>query len=123
MLQSAPYRFCITPSGRRGTILCSDGKRSLTIDWEMSGVTQYDILLAPIDISAWGYGEKIPRDQQMEILFALRAWFQSQNIKSDIVRTAEETVADTKCIWSGCQSSFLSGAAYCAKHWDESLLR
>lgn len=117
------YRFAIAPSGRCGCISCESGARRLELDWEMSGVPEHDILLAPVNLAAWASGELIPKEQQMEILLALRVWLASKRIKSDIAPNANVTIGTSKCMWSGCQESAMLKSAYCAKHWDENLLR
>ena len=112
-------------SGRDGTITYSDLGRSLEIYWEMSGVPQYDILVAPLNLKQWKIpaDEAIPRTKQREILEGLRSWLKSQGKRADIDRPSQIEYSSENCVWAGCSQKALRNSAYCLEHFDETLLR
>ncbi len=95
----------------------------MEIDWEMSGVPEHDILLAPMNLKAWDSQESVSREQQIEILHALRIWLASKKIRSDIEPINHPIVSASKCAWSGCGHSAIEKAVYCVSHYDENLLQ
>jgi len=117
------YEFEFHSHGRSGDIRCSDGENVVVIMWEMSGSPDYDILLAPLDLGRWESGAEIPRDTQHRILAELRAWLVSQKIRSDAASPPEAQESGELCRRAGCADRALTGSAYCAFHYDESLLR
>ena len=116
------YQFVIASRGRSGTIACSTGDHELTIDWEMSGSPEHDMLLAPLRIHQWDSGAEIPRDEQRRILLALRAWLREQNTRSDLDISDDDSDPGNRCARRGCDDPALRGSAYCGLHYDETLL-
>ena len=117
--------FQMNGSGRSGTITyASEGSR-VEIYWEMSGVPQYDILLAPIDLREWTEpkGVKLQSEDQKSILRKLRKWTKERKLKTDIDLPDNLELEDKACAWMGCNERRLMGLAYCPRHYDESLLR
>ena len=105
----------MTPSGRSGTITCTaDGKR-LVIYWEMSGVPERDILLAPVDLREWQFParERILEDDQKDILIQLRAWLAAKRVRSDIDLPQVTAVSEQRCARFGCTSKAIVDSAYC----------
>jgi hypothetical protein len=80
------YSFSMTTSGRCGSFTYTEAGKILDVDWEMSGVSHYDILIAPVDLREWQFpqGEKISEDQQKIILARLRDWLAAQRLRTDI---------------------------------------
>jgi hypothetical protein len=122
-MKTSPYQFQLNANGRCGTISCAKDGQNLEIEWEMSGVPEKDILLAPIDLARWASGEDIPKAEQRMILERLRDWLVSKKTRSDINRPTEEVDHAAACVWSGCEEPPLKGLAYCANHYDDTLLR
>ena len=122
-MKTSPYQFRLNSSGRCGTISCSKDSLKLEMDWEMSGVPDVDLLLAPIELTRWATGEAVPEDEQRVILDHLRDWLVVKKTRADINRPTEEIDYAAKCAWSGCEGSPLKGFAYCATHYDDTLLR
>ena len=118
-------QFKMNRSGRSGSITYQSGDKKIEIYWEMSGVPEYDILLAPIDLKEWynPKGVKIPLEVQMQILQELRSWFKEQNLKTEIDLPYNLELEDKPCSWVGCNKHRLKGFAYCSRHYDENLLR
>ena len=52
--------FTMTRSGRNGCIIYKSDDKNLEIYWEMSGVPEYDMLLAPVDLREW----KLPQGRK-----------------------------------------------------------
>jgi hypothetical protein len=117
------YDFRMNAHGRCGAIRCSDGENIVDIDWEMSGSPEYDILLAPLDLRRWASGAEIPRDAQHRMMSQLREWLNGQGIRSDATPPRQLKQRGEVCQRSGCSQKAPSGSAYCAFHFDESLLR
>ena len=117
------YDFTMQRSGRDGNIRCTDGRDLIDIYWEMSGSSDYDILLAPLDLRSWASGAEIPRTAQRQILSALRDWLSKQEIRSDVARPCHTEQQTGRCQWSDCTETAVAGVAYCAFHYDENLLR
>ncbi len=117
--------FEMVGSGRSGGITYRRGHRKVELYWERSGVPQYDIVFAPVDLRHWDEpkGEAIPRHEQIEILHKLRSWTRSQGIRSDIDLPLEVKTEDVPCVWVGCNEPRISGPAFCRMHYDENLLR
>lgn len=123
-MQDQPsYSFTYHATGRSGTIMCVCADQSIDIDWEMSGAPEYDILLAPVDLRTWRSGHSIEREQQRQILQALRRWLLAQRMRADIAAIENPVTSATKCVWSGCQDAALIRSVYCLRHYDEMLLR
>jgi hypothetical protein len=118
------YQFNMNPGGRYGTITCKSGNNSLEIGWEMSMFPQFDLSLAHLELQEWHdpKGEKIPRETQLDILYALRGWLQQQKIKTDIELPENVETEDRKCIWVDCHEKKLKDCVFCLKHYDENLL-
>ena len=115
----------MTRSVRNGCIIYKSDDKNLEIYWEMSGVPEYDMLLAPVDLREWKYpkDEKIPRNKHMEILHKLRDWLRDQRLKSDIDLPSRVEFADKPCGWVECNQQQVKGSAYCLDHLNEILLR
>jgi len=122
-IMTSPYHFDLNASGRCGTISCSKDNLNLEMDWEMSGVPDKDILLAPIDLTRWASGEGVPEAEQRMILHHLRDWLVAKKTSADIERPTEEIDHSAKCVWSGCAEHPLKSFAYCASHYDDTLLK
>lgn len=118
-----PYQFQLSASGRCGTISCFKGNQNLEMEWEMSGVPDRDILLAPIDLTRWASGEDVPMAEQRVILGYLREWLVGTKTRADIDRPTEEIDYSAKCVWSGCEAPSLKGCAFCPNHYDDALLK
>jgi len=117
------YRFSLQANGRSGTITCSRDQLSMEIEWEMSGVPDKDILLAPIDLGRWDSGQDVSRAEQRLILGHLRTWLAKEKTRANIERPTHQTDPSAKCVWEGCNEPALKGVAYCATHYDDTLLR
>ena len=118
-------QFSMHHSGRSGRITYHDGSNTVDIYWEMSGSSEYDILLAPIDLKEWDEpkGIEIPQKKQIEILHNLRAWTIEQKLRTDIDLPQDLSFEDTPCSCVGCSENRIKGFAYCGMHYDEKLLR
>jgi len=116
--------FKMSKHGRSGTIIYQSGDNMIEIEWEKSGSTKFDILLAPMDLREWTEpkGLMISFEMQIEILQKLRSWLKDHKLKADIDSPVFD-VEDTKCIWAGCSRKRLRGFVYCNRHYDENLLR
>ena len=92
---------------------------------ESSGVTRYDILLAPLDLRKWQRPEGMPiqQDKQLEILNKLRSWLKVQKLRSNIDPPINIELADGRCAWKDCDQQKMKGSAYCPHHYDLNLLR
>jgi hypothetical protein len=116
--------FQLSGTGRSGDILYTDGSHSLRIYWEMSGSPEFDLLLAPIDLSHWSNDKSaIPVAKQLEILGALRAWLLSRGLRSDVDLPQTTKTSSDRCKWHDCANRQLDGLAYCAAHFDLAMLR
>ena len=117
--------FQMKTTGRGGEIEYRERDSGLLIPWEMAGASEYDMLLAPLDLSAWSSGgsDPIPRLKQREILATLRHWLQSQGLRTDIEPPSGDSTSDAICLWQGCAQRQLVGSAYCMEHFDFALLR
>jgi len=119
----SPYRFTLLSSGRCGTITCTKDDSELKLDWEISGVSDKDILLAPLDLTHWSTGLAIPREEQLCILTHLRAWLAETRTKSDIGRPTAAIDHTSHCMRASCSDHSMVGAAYCLLHYDAALLK
>ena len=90
-MKTSPYQFQLNTNGRCGTISCTKDDLKLEMDWEMSGIPDMDLLLAPIDLTRWTSGETVPNDEQRVILEHLRYWLAAKKTRADINRPTEET--------------------------------
>jgi hypothetical protein len=117
------YRFSLQSSGRCGTVTCTKGLSELKIDWEMSGVSDKDILLAPLDLNSWTSGTVIPHEAKLVILSHLRAWLDESGTRSDIARPLEPIDPSSHYMIASCGRHAMVGSAYCPTHYDEALLR
>ena len=117
--------FTLHADGRTGVISYRDGLHAIDIPWEMSGSERYDVLLAPLDLQYWRLParEPIPRAKQKDILVRLRQWLASRGTRSDIEQPVESTLSSRRCAWRECRRMSVVGSAYCAEHFDETLLR
>ena len=118
-----PYHFALRSSGRCGTVTCTKGTADLKLDWEISGVSDKDILLAPMDLNRWTSGTNIPREEQLDILAHLRAWLDESGTRSDIARPAAPTDFSSHCMRADCSGHAMTGSAYCPTHYDATLLK
>jgi hypothetical protein len=115
--------FHLRMSNRSGEIECREQGKMLRIDCEMSRVSRYDLLLAPLSLASWSSpSEPIDAAKQREILSALRQWLGSQRLRTDIDLPAQASASEAKCHWSGCKQPQLGGSAYCEEHYDATLL-
>ncbi len=89
----------------------------------MSGVSDKDILLAPIDLTQWDSGQVVPKAEQRLILGDLREWLTKKNTRTDIARPTDEVDLNSNCTWDGCEERPLRRSAYCADHYDDTLLK
>ena len=107
------YGFSMTTSGRCGSITYTETGKTLDIDWEMSGVSHYDILIAPVDLREWQFpqGEKIPEDQQKIIPARLREWLAAKRLRTDIDLPQFAEVSETTCMRAGCSRTLESTQA------------
>lgn len=117
------YHFKLNASGRCGTINCTKDNLVMVMDWEMSGVPDKDILLAPMDLRHWVSGETVSKAEQRTILEHLRTWLAEKKTRADIDRPTQEIERSVKCAWSGCVEPPLKGFAYCGNHYDDTLLK
>ena len=111
--------------GREGFIYYVEDGHLCEIGYESSGVKEYDIALASVDLREWERpkGMTIPRDKQLEILQELRSWLKEQKLRTRIdLRTNIEFV-DRRCAWKECNEKRIKGSAYCPHHYDTNLLR
>jgi len=117
--------FKMNNRGRSGSITYHSADNMIEVYWEMSGVPEYDILLAPIDLREWDEpkGVKIQLEMQIDILQKLRKWTKEQKLKTDIDRPNNSQFEDKPCAWVGCNEHRLMDSAYCDRHYDENLLR
>ena len=95
----------------------------LKLDWEISGVSDKDILLAPLDLTHWSTELVIPREEQLSILTHLRAWLDENKTKSDIGRPAAAIDHSSHCMRADCPDHAMVGSAYCPLHYDAALLK
>lgn len=119
----SPYRFTFQSSGRCGAITCKNDVSELKLNWEISGVGDKDILLAPLDLTHWSTGLVISREEQLSILTYLRAWLDENKTKSDISRPATAIDHSSHCMQVDCHDHALVGSAYCPLHYDTALLK
>lgn len=92
--------FQLRTTGRRGEIECREAAgRVLRIPWEMSGSPEYDLLLAPLNLSCWSSSAdaSIPPPKQRGILAALRHWLRSRNLRTDIDLPEDGRSAEARC--------------------------
>ena len=110
--------------GRTGVISYEEDGHSIDIEWEISGGSNLDILLAPMDIRKWtSSGENISKEKQKEILYRLREWLPTQRIKSDIDLPAHLNISDHECLLFGCKQRAINDSAFCQEHYDDTFLR
>jgi hypothetical protein len=78
--------FYIKNHGRGGMIYYIDNGKVLEIDFEMSGVPQYDLLLYFDNLKGWAIPKNEPFafKEQSEIRERLLEWLKSKRIKSDL---------------------------------------
>jgi|GEM_PF-1919742 len=77
--------FTFAAHGRTGFIYYKEGARILEIAWEMSGVPQYEILIAPLRMEAWTYPvpEAISEEKKAEIMTGLREFLRMRQLRAD----------------------------------------
>jgi hypothetical protein len=65
-----------------------EDERTLEFAWEMAGVGNQHVLLAPLNLNRWTTPttERVPVSKQLEILAQLRDWLTNQGITSDLGR-------------------------------------
>ena len=75
--------YTFKADGRSGFVYYREGDHFLEIYWEMSGVPQYDILIAPLQITTWTCPEDgpIPAEKRQQIIDGLRTYLQAQRIR------------------------------------------
>lgn len=118
------FSFYMNASGRCGTIVYYEADRSKEMYWEMSGSSEYDILLAPLDLREWDSpkGVSIETDHQVTILHRMRNWLDENNYRSNISLPKTIEMTGQSCAWSGCSAMKIEGSAFCLKHYDINLL-
>jgi len=118
------YEFKIEMTGRCGSIICSQDNNSLEVDCEISGSSEYSILLAPMNLKRWNKTDSgdISKKQQLDILAEMRIWLQSQNIITNLEYPTDQTEKGKSCIAQVCSDDRLENLMYCKKHFDETLL-
>lgn len=89
----------------------------------MSGVSDKDIMLAPLDLNSWTSGAIISHEEQMVILAHLRAWLEESGTRSDIARPMTPVDPSSHCIRANCGEHAIAGSAYCPTHYDATLLK
>lgn len=79
--------FHIKYHGRSGIIYYVDSNKVLEIGFEMSGVSQYDLLLYFDTINAWAIpkGDELTFTEQTTIRNKLLEWLKHKRIKSDLL--------------------------------------
>ena len=110
--------------GMVGTIYYVQDKKIIEIGYELSGVPESDILLAPMDLRFWNIPEKIEieKEEQINILEKLRKWLHDEKIRSNIDLPSKIEYEDIKCNWINCSQFRLKGKAYCVEHFTKNLL-
>ena len=78
--------YTFKAEGRSGFVYYRDGDHVLEIYWEMSGVPQYDILIAPLEITKWTSpaDRPIPPEKRQQIIDGLKTYLLAQKIRADI---------------------------------------
>lgn len=78
--------FHMIEDGRSGTIYYSGSKRMCEIYFELSGVKQYDILVAIDQLNEWFLPEKklLTADEKKNIEDKLKDWLRRKRIKTDL---------------------------------------
>ena len=105
--------------GRTGVLRYIEGGRAVEVDWEISGVGEYDILLANRGLRYWkGEDVAIPIEKRLGILKVFREWMQSNNMRSDWCLPEKFEVAEDGCMRVGCEERRLEDYAYCRRHYD-----
>lgn len=107
------YSFSMTTLGHCGRITYTEAGKTLDIDWEMSGVSHSEILIAPVDLREWQFpqGEKIPEDQQKIILARFRNWLGAKRLRTDIDLPQITEVSEKTCARAGCSRTLESTQA------------
>lgn len=79
--------FHLKSQGRAGTIYYIDNGKVLEIDYEISGVPQYDLLPYFDNIETWAIpnGEPLQAEQKAEIRQQLLEWLKTKRIKTDLM--------------------------------------
>jgi hypothetical protein len=78
--------YTFKAEGRSGFVYYREGDHVLEIYWEMSGVPQYDILIAPLEITKWTSpgDQTIPPEKRQQIVDGLRTYLLARKIRPDI---------------------------------------
>jgi uncharacterized protein YbaR (Trm112 family) len=78
--------FHMKPQGRWGIIYHIDNGKVLELDWEISGVPQYDILLEFETLHSWSIPDGIPimLEEELTIRRKLLDWLNKKKIRSDL---------------------------------------
>jgi len=122
---SNEWHFKLFSKGKAGIIDCKNQSCQINIDYEMSGSSEYDILIAPLDINYWHKPPniKISSETQLELLSELRNWLSLQKIKSNIDLPNMIEFEKIKCAFGQCKNNRIKGYAYCLRHYNLSLLK
>jgi hypothetical protein len=78
--------YTFKAKGRSGFVYYREGNHVLEIYWEMSGVPQYDILIAPLEIIRWTSpaDQPIPPEKRRQIVDGLKSYLLARKIRPDI---------------------------------------
>jgi hypothetical protein len=77
--------YTFKPDGRSGIVYYKEDAQILEIEWEMSGVRQFDILVFLEGIQNWtrSEGEPIPLEKKEQILTGLKEFLLAKKIRPD----------------------------------------
>lgn len=84
--------FYMRAQGRYGMIYYIDNGKVLEIDWEISGVPKYDILLSFDDLTTWSIPENLsitPEDKAV-IRLQFQEWLKKKKIRADLPENPPE---------------------------------
>jgi len=112
-------------AGRDGYIVYREESKELQIGWELSGSTDCDVSVGPLDFTKWTIpaGERIPEEKQLEILTGFRSWLSKQKLRSNVDLPDPILEESAPCAWQGCSSRKIRTSAYCWHHFDLMCLR
>ncbi len=119
------YNFVMTVSGRCGTITYIEDDKHVGFGWEMSGASELDILLAPLDLRVWQVprNQMIPIEEQRTILTRLREWLATKRLRTDIDIPRTYELSSQNCVSNCCPNKAITGSAYCLEHLSISILQ
>ena len=110
--------------GRSGILTFERGGRRLLVECEQSGSSEYDLLIAPIDLRHWQSpeGTALSLEEQLVVLSEIRTWLESAGLYSDIAIVDASQDSAQRCQWAGCEVVALESSAFCRMHRDFQLL-